>query len=126
MNQFPAPGPGQPMPDVLCGFCGAITPGATRRRTGAQRSNEARLIEQMLLESSQGRARPAAGPMVRIDVGGQRRLVPLALLLALMAEEADKSNPAHQMDIAALPTRKLQGGDENFNLGEQRRCCVCL
>jgi len=124
MNQFPAPAIGQPMPDVLCGFCGSITPASTRRRVGGQRSNEARLIEQMLMES-QGRGRPAAGPMVRVNVGGQRRLVPLALLLALMAEEADKSNPAYHADIASLPTRKLAAGD-NLNLGEQMRCMVCL
>lgn len=124
MNQFPAPAVGQPMPDVLCGFCGSITPANTRRRAGGQRTNEARLIEQMLLES-QGRGRPAAGPMVRVNVGGQRRMVPLALLLALMAEEADKSNPAYHADIASLPTRKLAGG-ESLNLGEQMRCVVCL
>jgi len=82
-------------------------------------------MEQMLLEGPQARSRAGSGPMVRVNVGGQRRLVPLALLLALMAEEADKSNPAQQTDIAALPTRKLEANG-NLNLGEQTKCSVCL
>jgi hypothetical protein len=61
--------------------------------------------------------------MVRINVDGQRRVVPLALLLALMAEEADKGNPAQQVDIQALPSRKLEGTEQ---LGEQTKCLICL
>merc|ERR1712209_366179 len=66
-------------------------------------------------------AGPMAGPMVRINIGGQRRAVPLALLLALMADE--RTNRADSSDIAALPTRRLEGG---ANLGEQTKCLICL
>lgn len=61
--------------------------------------------------------------MVRVNVGGQRRLIPLVLLLALMADEANKGNPAQGSDIAALPTQKLAAG---ANLGEQTKCLICL
>lgn len=63
------------------------------------------------------------GPMVRVNVGGQRRVVPLMLLLALMAEEGETGNPAQAADIDALPTRKLAGSD---NVGEQNKCLICL
>lgn len=130
MNQFPTPLPGQPVPDVLCGFCGAVS----QPRRGARSSPESRLVEQMMLDSRGGRRAQLAsggggpggmgsGPMVRINVGGQRRLVPLALLLALMAEEADKSNAAQAGDVAALPTQKM---DASTNVGEQTKCMICL
>merc|ERR1719436_101167 len=63
------------------------------------------------------------GPMVSINVGGQRRVVPLVPLLALMAEEADKGNPAQAADISALPTRTLENTE---HLGEQTKCLICL
>jgi E3 ubiquitin-protein ligase RNF115/126 len=40
-----------------------------------------------------------------------------------MAEEADNSNAAQSSDIAALPTRKLDGTQR---LGEQNKCLICL
>jgi len=116
MNQFPTPGPGAPPPNVQCGNCGAVSSTLQRsRRSGAQ----ARLAEQLLLSSRPGG--PGSGPMVRINIGGQRRMVPLALLVALMAEE--RSNSANERDIQALPTRRLEGGE---TLGEQNKCLICL
>lgn len=61
--------------------------------------------------------------MVRINIGGQRRLVPLSLLLAVMAEEAERNNSAQATDIAALPTSKKT---ETMNMGAQKQCMVCL
>lgn len=76
------------------------------------------MAEQLLLANH---AQMAPGPLVRITVGGQRRYVPLALLLALMNEQRD--NSANDADIAALPTRKLEGTQ---GLGEQTKCLICL
>eukprot|EP00445_Apocalathium_hangoei_P041461 CAMPEP_0203974822 /NCGR_PEP_ID=MMETSP0359-20131031/100298_1 /ASSEMBLY_ACC=CAM_ASM_000338 /TAXON_ID=268821 /ORGANISM="Scrippsiella Hangoei, Strain SHTV-5" /LENGTH=448 /DNA_ID=CAMNT_0050913011 /DNA_START=36 /DNA_END=1384 /DNA_ORIENTATION=+ len=124
MNQFPTPPPRAPMPNIQCGSCGGISP-ALRRRAGGRggASAETRLIEQML---SSGAGVPAtgagAGPLVRINMNGQRRVVPLSLLLALMAEE-QRGNSANSSDIDALPTRKLEG---NAPLGEQNKCLICL
>eukprot|EP00929_Paragymnodinium_shiwhaense_P120329 TRINITY_DN92270_c0_g1_i1.p1 TRINITY_DN92270_c0_g1~~TRINITY_DN92270_c0_g1_i1.p1 ORF type:complete len:366 (-),score=77.93 TRINITY_DN92270_c0_g1_i1:103-1200(-) len=118
-SQYPTPAPGQPPPNVLCGICGHLSQATARpRRLGGRASASDLLAEEMLFERLGGR-----GPMVRTNVGGQRRLVPLALLLALMAEEAEQSNAAQSSDIAALPTRKLEG---NMNLGEQTKCLICL
>jgi len=116
MNQFPTPPPGQPAPNVLCGMCGSLS-----RGTGSITPN--RRVEQVLRETHSNDARLTSGPMVRINIGGQRRVVPLVLLLALMAEEAERGNPAQGSDIAALPTQKLSSLD---HLGEQTKCLICL
>lgn len=124
MNQFPTPPLGQPYPDVRCGLCGVISRRRGRRRDGADR-----LVEQSLLDphgttaGGAGSTGFGGGPMVRVTVGGQRRSVPLGLLLALMAEEADKSTAANASDIAALPTQKLSNLQ---HLGEQTKCLICL
>lgn len=110
MNQYPLPPPGQPMPDVICGQCYRVSTPSGRNMTE---------LQAMSASSAQ---RMGAGPLVRVNLGGQRRTIPLALLLAL-AGEADKSNPAQASDIAALPKRKL---GEQEPLGEQNRCMVCL
>lgn len=125
MNQFPTPAPNQPLPDVLCGFCGAVAPASSRsRRGGPLSAMESRLSEQAFRGSAaEGLMRMNGGPMVRVNVGGQRRVVPLMLLLALMAEESEAGNPAQAADIDALPTRKLAGND---NMGEQNKCLICL
>jgi len=117
-NQFPTPDPGQPTPNVLCGFCGAFTP-VSQRSARWHRSLERTMNAQGLLDSRAALARHGGGPMVRVNVGGQRR----ALLLTLMAQEGEQGNPAHAADIAALPTRKL---GESENLGEQNKCLICL
>lgn len=116
MNQFPAPMPGQPPPDVLCGFCGHIAPVSQRR---PRPDLESRLLEHPAISTSDSQR----GPLVRVNVGGQRRLVPLSVVLALMQREAEHSNPARSADIAALPTRKVK---ENDNMGEQTKCAICL
>lgn len=121
MNQFPAPMPGQPPPDVLCGFCGHIAP-VTQRRRVMPDSIESRLLDHSSF-SSQMTADAQRGPLVRVNVGGQRRLVPLAVLLALMQREAEAGNPARSSDIAALPTHVVKDGD---NMGEQTKCTICL
>jgi len=120
INSFPTPAPGQPTPDVVCGACGTLTPGLMRVRRHGTRQ-ESRLGQNPLLDHSS--IPRGVGPWVRVNVGGHRRVVPLALLLALMAEEADRSNPAQAADIAALPTRTL-GIEER--LGEQTKCLICL
>lgn len=111
MNQYPQPMPGQPMPDVQCGQCSSVS------------TPSARGMSEFQVMSTNGLQRMGAGPLVRVNVGGQRRTIPLALLLSLMANEGEKSNAAQASDIAALPKRKL-GGKET--LGEQNRCMVCL
>lgn len=113
VNQFPLPAPGAPLPDVQCGNCGHITPAP--QNAGRPR----RVREDLLIDPRTGV--PRAGPMVRVNVGGQRRTVPLAYLLALMSEE--QGNPANRADIADLPTRKVKADE---NLGEQKRCQICL
>lgn len=125
MNQFPTPNAGQPMPNVLCGFCGHVAPATSRLRRGGLHNMESRLAERSLVELPPGfsHLHASGGPMVRINVGGQRRVVPLMLLLALMAEEAETGNPAQAADIEALPTRKLAGSE---NIGEQSKCLICL
>eukprot|EP00747_Dinoflagellata_sp_TGD_P215507 gnl/TRDRNA2_/TRDRNA2_88199_c0_seq1.p1 gnl/TRDRNA2_/TRDRNA2_88199_c0~~gnl/TRDRNA2_/TRDRNA2_88199_c0_seq1.p1 ORF type:complete len:403 (-),score=47.99 gnl/TRDRNA2_/TRDRNA2_88199_c0_seq1:58-1200(-) len=120
MNQFQMPSPGQPWPEVRCGLCGAV---ARSRRHRSDRTPDERLVDQMLLGSQARGNNSLVGPMVRVNIGGQRRMVPLALLLALMAEEGDHSNPAQAADIAALPTRKCSSTE---NLGEQTKCLICL
>lgn len=113
MNQFPAPPPGRPLPDVRCGQCGVVAP-ASQRAQRRLRGGDRELMNM-------------GGPLVRINVNGERRVVSLLALLSLMAEENDRSNPAQGADIAALPTRKLaaaQGTD--MQLGEQTKCLICL
>lgn len=121
-NQFPRPGPDQPMPDVLCGACGTLTP-VTQHARREHQTLEQILNNEIYLNSRRGLTRHAEGPMIQINVGGQRRTMPLSMLLALMAQERDQGNPAQVSDIAALPTRKL-GASEN--LGEQSKCLICL
>ncbi|CAK0903537.1 unnamed protein product, partial [Prorocentrum cordatum] len=55
------------------------------------------------------------------DLAGASRLLPLAVLQALVREQ--HGNPAHGSDIDALPTRTLQGIG---HLGEQTKCLICL
>eukprot|EP00442_Polarella_glacialis_P047834 CAMPEP_0115085898 /NCGR_PEP_ID=MMETSP0227-20121206/22229_1 /TAXON_ID=89957 /ORGANISM="Polarella glacialis, Strain CCMP 1383" /LENGTH=343 /DNA_ID=CAMNT_0002475183 /DNA_START=52 /DNA_END=1084 /DNA_ORIENTATION=- len=118
MNQIPALAPGQPQPDVACGYCGHITSADLMMRRQRRDRDIQPLLDAMLLDG-----RLAGGPLVRIPIGGQRRVIPLALLIALMAQESDKSNPASSSDVAALPSRKLASLD---NLGDQMKCLVCL
>lgn len=113
MNQFPAPPPGRPLPDVRCGQCGYVAP-ASQRALRRLRGGERELAN-------------TGGPLVRINVNGERRVVSLLALLSLMAEENDRSNPAQGSDIAALPTRKLAAAHgTDMQLGEQTKCLICL
>lgn len=122
VNQFPTPPAGQPLPEVQCGVCGAVTPASAAVSTPAAANqgiigstpHQRRLIR---AQSS------PAGPMVRVTVGGHRRVIPLTSLLNLMADEAHRGNPAQASDIAALPTRKFCNSDA---LREQKKCLVCL
>lgn len=80
-----------------------------------RRQPNAALLAALLQEHGGG------GPMVRMQIDGQRQAIPLALLAALMARaEADKSNPARSRDVAALPTRKLENLASE-HLGEQTK-----
>lgn len=133
VNQFPVPASGQPCPDTVCGFCGARVAAfrGGSGQNGPRLRAEHRLIEQLLQETAAGGGgrggrggSATGGPMVRVNIGNERRMVPLALLLALMAEQSGKqSNAAQAADIAALPTRKLK---DTLGLGEQSKCTICL
>jgi len=128
MNQFPMPAPGAPVPSLQCGSCGNVSQPSVSR-IGGRQNVQRRIAEQLLASSDNPGNSPwgsiaphlLSGPQVGINVNGQQRVVPLALLMALMAEE--QSNSASDSDIRALPTRKLQG---TTGLGEQRQCLVCL
>lgn len=122
VNQFPAPAPGEPAPSVMCGSCGHVT--HAPRRATADPAGTAALLQQSAEEAVYAdprTGRQISGPVVRVNVGGQRRLVPLAVLQQLMREQ--HGNPAHGADIGALPTRTLQGAE---HLGEQTNCLICL
>lgn len=119
VNQFPAPAPGQPAPSVVCGACGHVT--EAPRGAAAELSGPGALLADETMYVDPRTGRHISGPVVRVNIGGQRRLVPLAVLQALMREQ--HGNPAHGADIEALPTRRLQG---TGHLGEQTRCLICL
>lgn len=118
VNQFPAPAPGEPAPSVMCGACGHVTQDP-RRAAAAELAGAGALDEMTYVDPRTGRH--VSGPVVRVNIGGQRRMVPLAVLQALMREQ--RGNPAQGADIDALPSRTLQGTD---HLGEQTKCLICL
>lgn len=89
-------------PDLLCGHCGEVSPPQSLDLVDEDMSS-------------------AAGPSVHIELGGQRRVLPLQALLTLMAQQLPPGNAASSEDIDALPTHRLEG-----NIGEQTRCSVCL
>lgn len=111
MIMYPLPDDDQPWPEVQCGCCGHST-----RRRGVVTSRDRR--QAAMLAAAQG------GPMVMVQIGGQRRPVPLVFLMALMAEEGQqRSNAAGAADIAALPTHTLAHTEA---LGNQTCCPVCI
>lgn len=103
---------GGSLPDVMCGHCGTVSPPASPMLE--QFLSNVEICHQSMLQDPDS-------PSVRIEVDGRRRSVPLVLLLSLMAQHRLLGNAATSMDIAALPTHRVEG-----TCGEQARCPVCL
>ncbi|CAK0903539.1 unnamed protein product, partial [Prorocentrum cordatum] len=123
VNQFPAPAPGEPAPSVMCGACGHVT--QAPRRSAADLAGATHRCSPRGTCWTSTPARGATSRRRNIGIStrfrGSARLLPLAVLQALVREQ--HGNPAHGSDIDALPTRTLQGIG---HLGEQTKCLICL